>query len=349
MRKLDFEKRELRDYHAYFSTKKRTHEMNSYSQLSLEERYTFARGLAKRDSMKLIALAMNRHISTLYRERKRNLRPSGFYAAAVANSYAVARNHECHRGSQFSEDVWSLIKQKLRQQWSPEQISNTFKLEGICSISVATIYRMIAKDRRRGGGIYKDLRIMPKRRRKRYRSVDYRGKLKGKKSIKDRPIEAQERTEFGHWEADTVMGANRFECVLTVVERKTGYAETAKIRHRTATQVYSALANIISKNPHWFKTITFDNGTEFHNYVKIEKRFNVMCYFASPHAPWQRGSNENFNGLLRQYIPKGSSLKNIGNSKLNYFCKKLNTRPRKRLHYKSPQEKVYELFSNSHF
>lgn len=322
--------------------------MKKYSQLSLEERYTLARGLAKRESMKTIALTLDRHISTVYRERKRNLRPSGYYAASVAHSYATARNHQCHRGSIFSLQDWDIVKKQLNEQWSPEQISHVLATQGTCQISISTIYRMIIRDRKRGGIIYKQLRIMPKRRRKRYATEDYRGRLKGKRSIQERPIEAQERSEFGHWEADTVMGSNRFECALTLVERKYGFAQTAKIQHRNASETYSALVKLISKNPHHYKTITFDNGTEFHSYKKLEKRFNVMCYFAAPHHPWERGSNENFNGLLRQYMPKGASMKNIGDARMEYFCKKLNDRPRKRLGYKSPQEMIDAHVKDSH-
>jgi IS30 family transposase len=298
--------------------------------------------------MRHIALYLGRHISTLYRELRRNLRPSGRYAAFVAHSYATARNHECHRGSQFSDSQWDRVKVLLAEDLSPDQVANVLCLTGEFSISVPTIYRMIRRDRRRGGKLFKRLRIYPKQRRKRYRSVDYRGRLKGKRPISERPQGAQDRSEFGHWEGDTVMGAGHSECILTLVERKTGLARTAKIRRRTAAQTNSALGRILAAEPHLFKTITFDNGTEFHSYQRLEAKFPITCYFAAPHHPWERGSNENFNGLLRQYFPKRSSLASIGDTKINRICEKLNKRPRKRLGYKSPQEVVYDLFRFSH-
>ena len=330
------------------SCKKGIHTLKKYSQLSQEERYTLSTFLAKGYSIPQIAIELGRHPSTLYREKKRNLRPSGRYAAFVAHSYAVARNHRCHRGSRFSPEQWTLVDELLQIQWSPQQISNRLAQAEQLSISVPTIYRRIKKDRRWGGELFKDLRIVPKRRRKRYRSEDYRGQLKGKLGIDERPEECNNRSEFGHWEGDTVMGSNKFECVLTLVERKTGIARIAKILHRTARQTNAAIGRIIGAEPQLFKSITFDNGTEFHSYKHLEKRFGITCYFAAPHHPWERGTNENFNGLLRQYIPKGASLDYFGDRKLGRICCRLNERPRKRLSFKSPQEVLCELFNPSH-
>ena len=322
--------------------------MNTYSQLSLEERYLLSAWKARGYSILKIAEFLGRHHSTIYRELRRNLRPSGRYAAFVAHSYAKARNRKCHRGSHFSDKQWNRISDLISQKWSPEQVSNVLGQNGELSISVPTIYRHIKKDRRRGGSIFKSLRIYPKTRRKRYRSEDYRGKLKGKKPISERPQGAQDRSEFGHWEADTVMGGDKFECVLTLVERKTGLARIAKICHRTASATNAALRRLLGKEPHLFKSITFDNGTEFHSYKKIERKYSLPCFFAAPHHPWERGTNENFNGLLRQYLPKGHSMAYIGNKKLQEICEQINNRPRKRLGYKSPQEVLCELFRFSH-
>ena len=322
--------------------------MKQYSQLSLAERYTLSTLSARGYSIPQIAKELGRHPSTLYREKKRNLRPSGRYAAVVAHSYCVARNHKCHRGSQFSQPQWAEVEMLLRQQWSPQQISCVFAMMDKFTISAPTIYRYVRRDRRKGGNLYQELRILPKRRRKRYRSVDNRGKLKGKRPINERPEGALNRSEFGHWEGDTVMGSNKFECVVTLVDRMTGLARVGKVLHRTAAQVNAAIGRIISAEPHLFKTITFDNGTEFHSYKKLEKRFGITCYFAAPHHPWERGTNENFNGLLRQYLPKGVSMDYLGDTKINRICERLNSRPRKRLAYKSPKEVVCGLLLSSH-
>ncbi len=312
--------------------------MNTYTQLSREERYTMCMFLAKGFSKTEIAVAMNRSPSTIYRELERNKRSNGRYAASVAHNYYRGRLRRSRRGSTFSEDCWKEIFRLLRQKWSPEQIVDHMDKSFGINISVQTIYRRIKKDRRNGGFKYLDLRIMPKVRRKSYGNNDLRGKLSGKKHISTRPLEADNRTEIGHWEVDTVMGGNRHEWVLTMVDRKSGYGFIEKLRHRTAEEVLYAINRIIRTDPSKFKTLTFDNGTEFHSYKKIEELFNIQCYFATPHSPWQRGCNENYNGLLRQYLPKGKSFKNIGTAKLFKIMQALNDRPRKRHGFKPPKE-----------
>jgi IS30 family transposase len=213
---------------------------------------------------------------------------------------------------------------------------------GLYSMSFQTIYRVIRIDRRRGGFLFKNLRVVPKRRRKRYGSLDSRGLLRGKRLIDTRPKYINDRKEYGHWEADTVMGQNKHQCILTLVERKSGFNRIAKLTNRTAKNVTKAMIEIIVKEPELFKTITFDNGTEFHSYKVLEDMFGVRCYFANPHSPWERGRNENFNGLLRQYFPKRTCLTYIGNAKTEFVSEQLNNRPRKRLKYKTPKEVLYD-------
>ena len=165
--------------------------------------------------------------------------------------------------------------------------------------------------------------------------------LQGKRLISERPDYINNRSEFGHWEGDTVMGKDKHQCFLTLVERLSGLNRIVKLPNRTAKNVTNALISLLSAEPHLFKSITFDNGTEFHSYKIIEQMFGVTCYFANPHHPWERGSNENFNGLLRQYFPKGSSLSYVGPAKTLAVSEQLNNRPRKRLGFKSPKEVAY--------
>ena len=322
--------------------------MKGYSQLSLEERYTLAVLKARGVPIRQIAQQMGRHTSTLYRELSRNRRPTGSYAASVAQGYSMARLHRERRGTHFTQEQWNLVFRLINQQMSPEQVSGALASLGVLTISFKTIYRRIHRMRSKGNLLYRQLRISSKLRKKCYRTEDYRGRLKGKRPISERPAEANNRSELGHWEADTVMGSNPRECILTLVERKSGFAQMAKIRRRSAKEVTAALARIIGANRSLFKTITFDNGTEFHSYKKLEQRFGITCYFAAPHHPWERGSNENFNGLLRQYFPKGSTLATVGDAKLAFFSHRLNTRPRKRHGFKSPQEVLYGCASISH-
>jgi len=300
-----------------------------------------ARGISIPD----IALELDRAPSTLYRELERNSRPeTGYYAASVAHSYATARRRRSRKGSRYPRECRDLVSKLLKLQWSPEQISNYLSQTDQYSISFQTIYRWIRKDRRNGGKLFKNLRIMPKRRRKRYGSNDSRGILRGKRLIGERPASINRRSIPGHWEADTVMGKDKHQCVLTMVERMTGEARMAKLSNRTALLVTEAISKIISMEPGHFRSITFDNGTEFHSYKVLESRFPIKCYFANPHHPWERGSNENFNGLLRQYLPKGKSMDYIGERRLAFICDRLNDRPRKRLGFRPPREVFDELF-----
>lgn len=313
----------------------------NYTQLSQDERYYISSMRAKMTSFTQIAKDLGRSTSTVTREYNRNLRPSGYYAAFVANSYATARRHHSRRGSHYPPECWTLITSLLKEKWSPEQIADHLKSNDLYCISFQSIYRVIRIDRRHGGFLFTNLRIMPKPRRKRYRSLDSRGVLRGKRSISERPSSINDRTELGHWEADTVMGEDKHQCFLTLVERKSGFNRVVKLKNRTAKNVTLALIELISAEPKLFKTITFDNGTEFHSYKVIEDMFGVICYFANPHAPWQRGCNENFNGLLRQYFPKGLSLSYIGKVRTQQVSEQLNKRPRKRLGFKTPKEVLY--------
>lgn len=313
----------------------------NYTQLSQDERYYISRMRAKKVSFNQIAKDLGRATSTVSREFNRNLRPSGRYAAFVAHSYATARRRKSRRGSHYPQECWQLVFSLLQEKWSPEQIADHLEANGLYSISFQSIYRVIRTDRRRGGFLFTNLRIMPKPRRKCYGSLDSRGVLRGKRPISERPAYINDRLEFGHWEADTVMGCDRHQCFLTLVERKSGFNRTVKLKSRTAKNVTRALIALISAEPNLFKTITFDNGTEFHSYKVIEDMFGVICYFANPHAPWERGCNENFNGLLRQYFPKGFSLNYIGKAKTRFVSEQLNNRPRKRLGFKTPKEVLY--------
>ena len=179
---------------------------------------------------------------------------------------------------------------------------------------------------------------MSKKFRKRYNSKDSRGILSGKRHISERPIEAEKRLQVGHWEGDTVMGSDKHACVLTMVDRLSGYAIIKKLKARTSAQATQAAACAISEQDGKISTITFDNGTEFHGYAQLERAFPVTCYFATPYHSWERGSNENLNGLIRQYLPKGTCLKRLTQKECDYIAHELNTRPRKRHGFKTPSE-----------
>ena len=342
------ERGELQYYAQPDPTKKRTASLK-YRQLSLEERYMITALLKTRMSLSAIAREMGRSISTISRELQRNLRPSGYYAAFVAHSYATARRKRARRGSNFTADQWRIVLYLIQLDFSPEQAANIIKKFFGFSISHETIYLYLLYDKRRGGSFYKHLRVVPKRRRKRYNSYDSRGRLAGKRMIEDRPVEVAYRIDIGHWEGDTVIGKDRRHCIVTLVERKTGFVIIKKIRARTVEEVNRACIEAIREHGRRFKTITFDNGTEFHGYKKLEEEFPVTCYFATPYHSWERGTNENTNGLIRQYIPKRSCMKRISQEDCDRIALKLNTRPRKRLGFKTPYEVYYRTSSPLHF
>ena len=154
-------------------------------------------------------------------------------------------------------------------------------------------------------------------------------------------MEVETRSKVGHWEGDTVMGSDLRHCVLTLVERKTGFAIVEKLKSRTMDEVTRAATLAIRRHCGKFKTITFDNGTEFHDYKKLEERFPVKVYFATPYHSWERGCNENFNGLLRQYLPKGTCMSAVTQTQCNAIADDLNNRPRKRLGFDTPTKRYY--------
>jgi IS30 family transposase len=313
--------------------------MRSYRQLTQEERYRITAQRMSGDSQAEIARLLDRHPSTIGRELRRNATAhDGDYRAEKAHSYATARRRRCRRGARFSAESMARVAALLRRRWSAEQISGALKKTGELSISVETIYRRIRWDKKVGGSLWRHTRIMSKFGRKRYGRRDSRGVLPGKRHISERPVEVEERKRLGHWEGDTVMGSDMRHCVLTLVERTSGYAIVKKLKARTKNEVTRAATRAIRKHCRRFKTITFDNGTEFHDYRLLEERFPVKIYFATPYHSWERGSNENFNGLLRQYLPKGTCMSAVTQAQCDHIADDLNNRPRKRLGFNTPAD-----------
>jgi transposase, IS30 family len=313
-----------------------------YCHLTEAERYVIANCHASGMSLRRIALALGRDPATISREYRRNkTKYDGKYRAQKAHEYALRRRRRDRRGSHYSTQELELVEALLRQQWSPQQISWRLRLRGQLRISHETIYRHVRLDRRLGGRLWRELRIVAKFGRKRRGSAATRGRQSGKRHISERPAHVEHRLELGHWEGDTVMGADQRHCVLTLVERKTGYVLIRKLAARTKEQVNQAMQAAIRKLRSWFKTITLDNGTEFHGYEDVERCFRgLKFYFATPYHSWERGTNENTNGLIRQYLPKGSCMSDLTQTECDEIARRLNTRPRKRLNYQTPIEVI---------
>ena len=286
-----------------------------------------------------IARCLGRHRSTVCREVRRNsTRADGRYRAFTAQERANGRRSRSRRDSHFTAGDFAAVEELLRRQWSPEQVSGYLRRTGRLDISHETIYRHVWRDKKRGGLLYTHLRGAGKRRRKRYGAYDSRGKLAGKRMISERPAEVEARSRVGDWEADTVAGAGTRDCVLTLVERKTGLVLIGKLKDRTAGALSRRAVSLMRGRGARFETVTADNGTEFHDYKRVERLTGAAFYFARPYHSWERGSNENANGLLRQYLPKGTSMAGLTQHQCNSIAGKLNTRPRKRLGFRTPLE-----------
>lgn len=317
----------------------------AYHQLTQEERYLISAHLVAGRTQGEIAHLLSRAPSTISREVRRNATThDGRYRPSKAHRYAQARRRRCRRGSQFSENVYRQVEAALRNRLSPDQIVGHFRDLGRIVPSHETIYRHLRRDKRAGGSLYRYTRIMSKIGRKRYRSRPARGVLLDKPHISERPGTVALRRQVGHWEADTVMGRGASHCLVTLVERATGMAIIQKIPARNKISATRAITRAFRRRRLLCRTITFDNGTEFHGYRDIEDALDVKCYFATPYHSWERGSNENFNGLLRQYLPKGSSFRHLKQAHCDRIEHALNTRPRKRYRYKSPAQ----MYARSH-
>ena len=312
----------------------------NYRQITYAERYTL--GLLRRQGLTAAAIArvLGRHRSTIVREVQRNrTRSDGGYRPQLADSYARTRRSYSRRNRRFAAADWQRVQGLLRDDWSPEQVAGWLRRHRLLTISHETIYRYVWADKRHGGTLYRHLRGACKQRRKRYGRYDSRGRLAGKRPITTRPAAAEHRTQVGHWEADTMLGAGQAgPCVVTLVERKTGYVVIGKVPRRTTAEVNYRLTQLIRRQRRPVRTITADNGTEFHGYAALEQTTGTRFYFATPHHAWERGTNENTNGLIRQYLPKGESMTDLTQHDCNRLATKLNRRPRKRLAYRTPEE-----------
>lgn len=311
----------------------------TYHQITCGERYMLA--ALRRQGLKQseIARQLGRHRSTISRELKRNCsRLDGYYRASKAQEQTNGRRCRSRRNQRFTRQDFQRIERLLYRQWSPEQVVGHLRRSRALVISHETIYRHIWRDKKTGGLLYTHLRGAQKRRRKRYGHYDSRGRLAGKRHISARPASVESRSQIGHWEIDTVMGTGSKDCIMSLVERKTGLLLIGKLADRTKESLNKRAIQSIKKHAPLFATITADNGTEFHDYKGIEQRTPVKFYFATPHHSWERGTNENTNGLIRQYLPKGTSMAELTQHQCNTIAHKLNTRPRKRLDFKTPLE-----------
>jgi IS30 family transposase len=238
----------------------------------------------------------------------------------------------------IAEHQWRGIASLLKQQWSPDQIAHRARHEGTLNISHQWIYRYIVGDRTNGGLLWRQLRRASLRRRHYHRGRKPRQHIRFRVGIEQRPAEVESRNELGHWEGDTILGKGRRGAVLTVVERKSRYLRMGVLPNLRAKTIVEIISNRLHQLSARVQSITLDNGVEFSYHPRIARALSTDIYFAEPYKPWQRGSNENTNGLIRQYLPKKRRLDNLSQKENDRIEKRLNHRPRKCLGYLTPHE-----------
>jgi transposase, IS30 family len=314
----------------------------AYRQLSSEERYRLAALRQQGLTAPQIAGALGRHRSTIAREVRRNATPyDGAYRPNMAVEMTNGRRRRSRRNTRYGVAEFAPIEALLREDWSPAQIVGRSKLGGAKVMSHETIYLRIWEDKQRGGTLWRHLRGARKQRRKRYGRYDSQGRLAGKKMIDKRPAIVERRARFGDWEIDTVHGRGK-PCVVTTVERRSGLVRVGKLPRATVEHTNECTARLLRYETHPVRSITADNGAEFHGYRALERELQTKVYFATPHHAWERGTNENTNGLLRQYLPKGTSLEHLTQDECDHIAAKLNRRPRRRLGFRTPYEVYYD-------
>jgi IS30 family transposase len=322
-----------------------------YSHLALEERYVIYHLVLYGLSYREIGRRLKRHHTTISREVNRN-RPTyaddAVYWHESAEEYADQRKYRPRHFPKLSiPQLIEYVNRKIQEDWSPEEISGRLSIDfpnnKLMRISHETVYRWVYQDTVNGGILYTHLRCRHKKRRKQKRYGSVRGLIPGRVSISQRPPVVNCRTRFGDWEGDSVEGSKGSGAIASHVERKSRYLIAARLPDKTASTMTIASAKAFRRIPKMMrKTLTVDNGKEFSLFKEIENKTGLCIYFADPYSAWQRGLNENTNGLLRQYFPKGSNFKNIVNKDLALAVKKLNHRPRKCLNYQTPHEAFYE-------
>lgn len=272
---------------------------------------------------------------TVSRELKRNSK-NGRYEAARADKMSKARRR---RGPyKMKEALLQTVEAMLKKQHSPEQISGRLKQQGQAGISHESIYKHVYEDKKRGGDLYRQLRFGRKKRRKRLGKHDKRGVIPNKAMISERPAEVESKARFGDWEGDTIIGGGHQGVIVTLVERKSKLSLAGKAESKSAPAVEKVVIELLKNSPIPSKTVTFDNGTEFANHQKIAEALGAQIYFANPYHSWERGLNENTNGLIRQFIPKKQNLKELDEEFIHAVQENLNHRPRKSLGFMTPIE-----------
>lgn len=312
-----------------------------YRHLTPEERYQISACMEAGLTLRAVAAKLGRHPSTLSRELARN-RLVGAYRPEVAHLLASARGRvSAANARRAPAEAWDFAREKLAETWSPQQIAGHQRAERLPRISHEAIYQRVYADKRAGGDLHLALRHH-KQRRKRRGVRERRGTIPNQVSIELRPAIVARRGRFGDWEADLVIGARHSQALVTRNERKSRYALLARVPGKHAHVVRDAIVAKLKPFQRIARTLTTDNGKEFAMHEQIASRLGLGYYFAHPHAAWERGANENLNGLVRQFFPKHRKLEDVSDKEIAMAQHLLNHRPRKCLGYKTPHQVFWD-------
>ena len=311
--------------------------MRTYTQLTRGKRYQIRALLKAGFSQSEMAFYLKVHKSTISREIRRNRGHKG-YRPRQAHEKAMARRYAAAKRIKMTPAMIELITHHICQDFSPEKVSGHLARKHALSISHETIYKHIWSNKRTGGTLYKHLRHSNRKHRKRYGSKQRRGRIKGQVSIDLRPAVVDAKSRIGDWEIDTVTGKNSKGYLITVVERKSKFTLIKRVPDKQSDEMAKAIIKLLRPHKESVLTITADNGKEFTRHKKISKSLKADVYFAHPYHAWERGLNENTNGLLRQYFPKKMDFRTIDDKSIQHAMERLNNRPRKTLGYVTPNE-----------
>jgi len=311
--------------------------MRTYTQLTQEQRYQIKALKDNGITQAKIAKTIGVHPSTVSRELKRNKGKRG-YREKQAHQFALARRVKAK--PKIKLETWQMVEGKIRQEWSPEQISGWLKREGLPTVSHERIYQYIQTDKNAGGDLYKSLRCK-KKRKKRYGSRDRRGQIPNRTSIEERPKVVEERSRLGDMEIDMVIGKGHQGGLVTIVDRKSRFTFIGRVGSKQAQEVADVTITLLKPVVDQVETITADNGKEFAQHQRVADELSADYYFAHPYASWERGTNENTNGLIRQYFPKTTNFHDVTDEQVMHVVNRLNHRPRKTLGYRTPHEVFY--------
>lgn len=311
--------------------------MKTYRHLTENQRYHLYLLLKEDFSLTAISKKLCVHKSTISREIKRNSGNKG-YRHLQAHRFYEDRKVFAHKNNKFDSKLKKMVEHGLKEGLSPEQVSNRLAVEGHAKISHESIYQYVLLNQQQGGILFTFLRQSNKKYKKRYGKTDRRGQIPDRVSIDKRPQIVNKKSRIGDWEIDTVVGKNHKGFLITIVERKTSFTLMKYVKTKNADEVAHETIKLLRPYKNRVHTITADNGKEFAGHKYISKKLKTKVYFAHPYHSWERGLNENTNGLIRQYFKKGTSFENITEDMVNKVMEKLNNRPRKKLKYKTPVE-----------